>query len=239
MRTLIITQARTGSTRLPGKIFREVNGKSLLSYHIDRLKKTDLPVLIATTVRQEDDPIEQFASENGILCFRGDENNVLERFYKAALIHQPDLIVRVTSDCPLIDPELILEGLRQYPEGSNVHYVSNALERTYPRGNDFEIFSFKLLQEAFLKASTDSQKEHVTPYINQNVSGSVQFRHIKSAADYSELRITVDTSEDFELIRRLIQEHNADELGWKEIAEILKSNPDLVGINKHIEQKKV
>lgn len=236
----IITQARMTSTRLPGKIFKEVNTKSLLQYHIERLKKTGFDIAIATTTNDTDNCVAEYAAQNNINVHRGSENNVLSRFHETAVKFNYDIIVRVTSDCPLIDPHLIRNSIEKYLKLNNVNlYMSNGIERTFARGFDFEIFSFQLLDDAFNKATDEADLEHVTPYIWKNKSGKVEMYHIKQTDDNSNLRITVDTADDFELIKRLIENHKANELPYNEIESILKSHPDLIALNSHIEQKKV
>ncbi len=236
----IITQARMTSTRLPGKIFKEVNNKSLLQYHIERLQKTGFDIAIATTTNNTDDCVADYALKNNLQFHRGSENNVLSRFHETAKKYNFDIIVRVTSDCPLIDTHLIRNSIEKYLKLNNQNlYMANAIERTFARGFDFEIFSFQLLDDAFLNAITESDLEHVTPYIWKNKSGKVEMYHIKQTEDNSNLRITVDTADDFELIKRLIENHKANELPYNEIENILKSNPDLTALNSHIEQKKV
>ncbi len=236
----IITQARMTSSRLPGKIFKEVNNKSLLQYHIDRLQKTGFDIAIATTVNSTDDCVIEYAKTNTIKFHRGSERNVLSRFHETAQKYNFDIIIRVTSDCPLIDPHLIRNSVEKYLKFNNPHlYMSNSIERTFARGFDFEIFSFQLLDEAFKNAISESDLEHVTPYIWNNRSGKVELYHIKQTANNSGLRITVDTADDFELIKVLIEKYKADTLSYNEIEAVLNSHPELISINAHIEQKKV
>jgi spore coat polysaccharide biosynthesis protein SpsF len=236
----IITQARMTSTRLPGKIFKEVKGKSLLQYHTDRLKQTGFDVVIATTTNKTDDCVIEFADAQKIKSHRGSEDNVLSRYYEAAVKYKLDVIVRVTSDCPLIDPHLIRNSMEKYLKFNNQNlYMCNGVERTFARGFDFEIFSFQLLEEAFRNATEEMDLEHVTPYIWKNRSGNVEFYHVKQEANNSGLRITVDTADDFELIRTLIEQYNAEQLTYVEIEKILLQHPELVAMNAHIEQKKV
>lgn len=236
----IITQARMTSTRLPGKIFKEVNHKKLLAYHIERLKQTGHEVAIATTVNNTDDCVCDFALDQNIPFHRGSENNVLSRFYETAAKYKFDTIVRVTSDCPLIDPNLICSSVEKYIKINDPNvYMSNALQRTYARGFDFEIFSMQLLREAYIKATDPVDLEHVTPYIWKNRNGNVVFEHIRQLIDNSRFRITVDTPEDFDLIRILIEDYKADSLSHNEIENILIQHPELVSVNAHIEQKKV
>lgn len=236
----IISQARMTSSRLPGKIFKEINEKSLLQYHIERLQKTGFDIAIATTTNKTDDIIVDFAEKQMIACHRGSENNVLRRFHETAVKFKYNIIVRVTSDCPLIDPHIIRNSIEKYLKLNNQNlYMSNVIERSFARGFDFEIFSFQLLEDALKRASDESDLEHVTPYIWKNKSGNVEIYHIKQTIDNSHLRITVDTIDDYELIKRLIENHQANELPYNEIEEILKSHPELVALNNHIEQKKV
>ena len=236
----IITQARMTSTRLPAKIFKEVNHKNLLQYHIDRLKQTGFDIAIATTVNATDDCVSEFAEKQQLKFHRGSENNVLSRFHEAATKFKFDIIIRVTSDCPLIDPHLIRNSVEKYLKFNNPNlYMSNGLERTFARGFDFEIFSFKLLDDAFKNAQLEEDLEHVTPYIWKNKSGKVELYPVKQSTDNSRFRITVDTADDFELVKTLIGKYQADKLDYNEIEEILANHPELVAINSHIEQKKV
>jgi spore coat polysaccharide biosynthesis protein SpsF len=236
----IITQARMTSTRLPGKVLQKIDGKSLLEYHIVRLLKSGFPVIVATTTNATDDPIIDFCKNNKIPYHRGSEDNVLSRYYEAAIKHELDLVVRVTSDCPLIDPHLIRNALEKYISFNNENkYISNVIDRTFARGFDFEIFSFSLLEEAFKNATSSRDIEHVTPYIRDNHSGVVDFYNIKQPVDNSYLRITVDTEDDFKLVKALISDYKAQDLAYTEIEEILLANPELIAINQHIEQKKV
>lgn len=239
MKIGIITQARMTSSRLPGKILREVEGIPLLTYHVQRLKATGFDLALATTINNTDDPVETYAGQMSVDCYRGSENNVLSRFYETALKFNYDVIVRVTSDCPLIDPHLIRNGVEKYISFNNPNlYLSNVLERTFARGFDFEVFSFKLLQEAFEHATEPSDLEHVTPYINRNKSGNTEFYHVKQTSDNAGLRITVDTAEDFELLRTLIEDYRADTLDYHSIEQLLNAHPELVAINSAIVQKK-
>ena len=235
----IISQARMTSTRLPGKILIQVKQQALLSYHINRLKQSGLPVFLATTLNESDNPVVDFCKQQKIDFSRGDEQNVLSRFYECALKFKLDVIVRVTSDCPLIDGKLIQTAVANYLQENNLNcYASNCIERTFPRGFDFEIFSFDMLKEAYTKATSDSQKEHVTPYFYQNTENKFRLSHIKAAEDNSKYRITVDTPEDFKLIQILIEEYGCETKSASEIIDILKLHPELSEINQHIEQKK-
>jgi spore coat polysaccharide biosynthesis protein SpsF len=236
----IITQARMTSTRLPGKVLMEAGGKTLLEYHIERLQWSGLPVFIATTVNTTDDCIVDFAKSHHIEIYRGDEQNVLNRYYECAHKYGLDILVRVTSDCPLIDGYLIKEAVEEYlKKGDSELYISNGIQRTFPRGFDFEVFSFKLLEDAQKHAEQDSDKEHVTPYIHQNRSGKVKIQHFLSSKNNSDIRITVDTQEDYQLVKILLEEYHAGSLTFEGIVGIFEAHPALKLINAHIEQKKI
>lgn len=236
----IVTQARINSNRLPNKIFLEAGGHPFLHYHIERLKKTGLPIIVATTNNGSEKPIVEFCSTNELPCFCGDEQNVLKRFYECAKEFSLSAIIRVTSDCPLIDGDIVAKGAAAYQQyNDDLLYYSNAIERTYPRGMDYEIFSFRLLEEAFKNATEDPDKEHVTPYIWRNRAGHVKLKHDKGIEDNSNFRITLDTQEDRLLLTKLIEEHHAYELDCNSIVDILKTDPALSEINKLVEQKKV
>ncbi len=239
MKIGIITQARMTSTRLPGKVFKTINNKSLLQYHIERLQKTGFDIAIATTTNTTDDIICEYAEQNNIKFHRGSENNVLSRYYETATKYNFDIVTRVTSDCPLIDQHLIRNSMEKYLKLNNQNlYMSNGIERTFARGFDFEIFSFDLLKDAFTNAKDESDLEHVTPYIWKNRSGKVEFYHVKQEQNNSGFRITVDTPDDFEVIKVLIKKYKADTLPYTEIEKILTEHPEIVAMNAHIEQKK-
>ena len=236
----IITQARMTSTRLPGKILKEINHKTLLQYHLNRLQQTGFDVVIATTTNNTDNPVCEFADAQKISFYRGSEQHVLSRYFEATEKFQFDIIVRVTSDCPLIDPHLIRNNVEKYIRFNNPNlYMSNAIERTFARGFDFEIFSFPSLKEAFENTNDESDIEHVTPYLWKNKSGKVDFYHVKQEKDNSHLRVTVDTVADFELIKQLIEKYHAEQLTSIEIENLLIKHPELVEINANIVQKKI
>lgn len=242
MRVVAIIQARMGSTRLPGKILKEVNNRPLLSYQIERLRQSQYidELVIATTIEKQDDLIVEFCQENSILYFRGSETDVLERYYEAAVVFKADAIVRITSDCPIIDVQIVDKTIQYFLENGKYDYVSNTIERTYPRGLDTEIFSFAALEKAYNEAVLDRDREHVTAffYTNPDVFSIGQ---IKSEIDYSKYRWTVDTEEDFELIKRIIQALyiNDSLFTLQDTIKVMKDNPTWFNINAHIEQKKL
>ncbi|KAF0819044.1 N-Acetylneuraminate cytidylyltransferase [Bacillus sp. ZZV12-4809] len=241
MKIVGIIQARMGSTRLPGKIMKQVRGKSLLDYQLERVQKSNKldEIIVATTIKGQDDYIVDFCKERNIKVSRGSEDNVLERYYHAAKEANADIVVRMTSDCPLIDPEIIDLVISSYLENS-LDYVSNTQIRTYPRGMDTEVFSFSVLEQAFMNAQKEYEKEHVTPYLYLNPN-LYSIGQVENDVDLSKYRLTVDTPEDFELISILIEDlYQENKLfGLDKIIQKLEQEPHLFEINKHIEQKKL
>lgn len=238
-----IIQARMGSTRLSGKVMKEIKGKTVLSHVIERVSQSKMidEIIIATTVLNRDDLIEAEAIKCGVKVFRGSEEDVLSRYYYAAKENNLDAVIRITSDCPLIDPNVI-DDIIKYYSNNDYDIVTNACsdlkQRTYPRGLDAEIFSFEALENAFNKANEKYQREHVTPYIYEN---SEKVYIYKNNMDYSRYRWTLDTEEDFKLIHivydRLYNgKHN---FYLQEIIKLFESEPELIKINEHIEQKKI
>ena len=235
----IISQARMGSTRLPGKVLLTARGISMLQYHVERLRASGLPVCIATTTLPEDDSIEAHAEKLGVVCYRGSSEDVLSRYYEAATLCGLQTVVRVTSDCPLVDGNLVGEAVRRYVAANNpAAYVSNGLQRSFPRGLDFEVFSYQLLAEAQLNATSASDREHVTPYLHQNRSGRVVISQVVQERDASTYRITLDTAEDFQLLKILFEQHHANLLSAEQLTDLLAQHPELVALNAAIEQKK-
>jgi spore coat polysaccharide biosynthesis protein SpsF len=243
MKTGMIIQTRMGSTRLPGKIMKDLLGKPVIQHVIERVKQCSSvdEIIIATTGLEQDNIIVEQAEKNGVKWFRGSEEDVLSRYYFAALEHNLDLVVRITSDCPLIDPPVTEEIIRFYVE-RDYDIVTNAgadlSMRTYPRGLDTEVFSFKTLQDAYNHATEKYQREHVTPYIYEN---SKKICYYKNDIDYSKYRWTLDTKEDFELIYSIykyLYKGNHD-FYYTDILKLLEIHPELAEINAQIEQKKI
>ena len=236
----VVTQARTSSTRLPGKVLLEVGGTTLLDHHLNRLQGAGLDVLVATTVNEGDDAISSTAQARGLACHRGSESDVLGRFDGCAREHDLDVVVRVTSDCPLIDGDIVARAVDDWLAAEDPYlYMSNALRRTFPRGFDFEIFSAQALHEAARAADTAAQREHVTPYLYANCNGRTTLRNIELPTDESEFRVTVDTAADLEVVRRLVETYDAHTLDCAGIVEVLRANPELAALNGHVEQKKL
>ena len=242
MKTVAIIQARMGSSRLPGKVMKDLCGKSVLQHVIERVQQAKYidEIVIATTVHEQDDVIAEEAVKCGVQFYRGSENDVLERYYLAAKENKADAVVRITSDCPLIDPVVVDEVIHYYQENNQCDIVTNAgndlSQRTYPRGLDVEVFSYQALENAYDKAEEPYQREHVTPFIYEN-SPHVCF--YKNHFDLSGYRWTLDTDEDFELISQ-VYEHlykGNHDFYLLDVINLLSKYPELVEINKHIEQK--
>jgi spore coat polysaccharide biosynthesis protein SpsF len=235
MKTLAITQARIGSTRFPEKILKTINGESLLEIHLKRIKKSKLiaQLKVATTNEPDSDKIVSIAGKLGIKSYKGSVENVLERFYKAAVTEQPDWVVRLTSDCPLIDPAEI-DRVIQYAYDTDLDYVSNALKPTYPDGINVEIFKFSVLEKTMHEATLKSELEHVTPYIwkNSTFKNGKLFTSgcVMNEEDLSLFRLTVDRHEDFEVIKRLIQLIGTDR-PWIDYVNALEAHPEIKKLN--------
>ncbi|MEI7752381.1 MAG: glycosyltransferase family protein [Candidatus Omnitrophota bacterium] len=240
MKIVALVQARMGSTRLPGKILMDIEGESMLWHVSDRLRRAKLlgGMIIVTSVSGSDDPVENFCKHENIDFFRGSENDVLDRYYHAATHFKIDQIVRITGDCPLIDPEVV-DAVIQKHLSSGADYTSNTLNRTYPRGLDVEIFTFACLQAAYGQADQPFEREHVTPFIYQHAE---LFRLVSVEADPTlcgpDIRICVDMPEDLMLIRKICRELKGSAMGIGEIVRLFERKPELLKINAGIQQKK-
>ena len=243
MKITAIIQARMGSTRLSGKVMKDLYGKTVLAHVIERVKQSELieDIIIATTDHTKDEVIAEEALRCGVKVFRGSEEDVLSRYYYAARDNNSDVIVRITSDCPLIDSRVVDQIIAYYKYNS-YEIVTNAssdlTKRTYRRGLDTEVFSFGMLEQAYHNAKEKYQREHVTPFIYENAQ---KIYYYKNETDYSKYRWTLDTEEDWDLISRIYGylyqgEHN---FYLKDIIEIMEQHQELYEINKNIEQKKI
>lgn len=233
---LAIIQARTSSSRLPGKVLRPILGVPMFLRQIERVtrsKKID-KFVVATSVDPLDNEIERLCRSNDIECFRGSLNDVLDRFYQTAVKFPADHIVRLTADCPLADPAVI-DRVIQFYESGNFDYVSNALEPTFPDGLDVEIFRAACLCEAWKEATLPSEREHVTPFIYQHPA-RYKIGHYKNSADLSFLRWTVDEEADFQLITQIYTQLYQNKPGFNtdDILALLDRNPQLKTINTQI-----
>jgi spore coat polysaccharide biosynthesis protein SpsF len=239
----VVTQARWGSTRLPGKVLIEAAGRTMLDHHLDRLLAAGLDVYVATADGAADDRVAGLAERRGVPVFRGSEDDVLSRFAGCARAHDLDVVVRVTSDCPLIDGAVVADGVARFLHARELHgddvYLSNTLERTYPRGFDFEVFTAAALYRADRDATSPVEREHVTPRL---YAGEHRLGHLVSQrwpVDHSRYRLTLDTAEDLDLIRRLLEEHGAAALDCAGVIEVLDAHPELVALNAAVAQREL
>lgn len=238
-----IIQARMTSTRLPGKVLKTVLGKPLLQYQLERLARCQQidTLVVATTTNATDDPVVALCQQLGVATFRGSENDVLERYFLAARAFQADWVIRMTADCPVIDPgvvdAVITQALQANPP---CDYVSNTLERTFPRGLDTEVFSFRALAEAMQEACLPAEREHVTPFIYTRPE-RYRVGQYKQALDWSAYRWTVDTPEDFELIRRMLEALMPvqPEFTLGDMVALLEQHSDWSALNADVEQVKL
>lgn len=245
MKIVLIIQARMTSTRLPGKVLKTVLGKPLLAYQLERLRRVKSAdgLVVATTTNDTDEPIVALCQELGVAVYRGSETDVLSRYYEAAQVHQADAIVRVTSDCPLIDPD-VLETLIQFyrAHADQYDYVSNSLgdPPTFPRGLDTEVFSMNALAEAHTCATHPAEREHVTPYLYRRPE-YYRLHGITHPVNLSHHRWTVDTPEDFELIERILSALYPinPRFGMADVLALLEEHLDWMALNAHISQKPV
>lgn len=242
----VVIQARMGSTRLPGKILKDLCGSPMLAHVIRRVKAAERidVVCVATTDMDIDDQVAQLAGECGAEVFRGSEDDVLSRYAGAAETFKIDLIVRVTSDCPMYDAALLDEMLESreelVKEIGTVDYYSNCIQRTFPRGLDTEIVPLETLQIAHREAVSKSDREHVLPYIYDNPDRFRLGHYVNPDGDQSSFRWTVDTPEDYEMVQHVYEElYPVNPLfDRKMILALLAKRPELKALNAHIEQKK-
>ena len=231
---IAIIQARMGSTRLPGKVLMEVNGRPLLAYQLDRISKSKKldRVIVATSTLEKDGAIESFCKSYGVDCYRGSEDDVMSRYYECAKQYSPDAIVRITADCPLIDPEIIDKVVQKFKD-NNVDYCANTVPpetSKFPDGSDIEVFSMQALERANSEIQYAHRREHVTFQFWQGQDYvSSQYTQDK---DWSNYRITVDYPEDFEVVNYIFDELKAKSI-FGSLAEIIK----IIDNNQEIKEK--
>jgi len=236
MRFLGIIQARVGSTRLPRKVLKKVEGKTILEHVINRVKaaKNLDDIIVATTIKKEDLEIVKLCAQQGISVFCGSEDDVLDRYYQAARLFKAESIVRITSDCSLIDPKIIDNVIDLYLK-ENADYATNTMPETFPDGEDVEVFSFNALRIAWKNAKLASEREHVTPYIRNNPD-IFKIVNLKCKPSLATKRWTLDEPEDFEFIKIIYKNlYPRNPLfGMKEILDFLKEHPEVERVNKGI-----
>jgi spore coat polysaccharide biosynthesis protein SpsF len=233
MKIVAIIQARMGSTRLPGKIMKEVLGKPILWYVVERVKKSKkvTDVIVATSANKEDDVVEEYLEKLNVKVYRGSDSDVLARYYGAAKSSGADAIVRVTSDCPVIDPDLIDEMIELFMK-EPCDYASNTVERTFPDGLDVEVFTFKALEKAYNEATIPIEREHVTPYIWKNPR-LFKSKQLKDGQDFSHYRWTIDWEQDYVLIKKIytMLKDKGPFFKKNDIMDLYHRHPELTKIN--------
>lgn len=229
------------STRLAGKVLLPLCEKTVLEVMLKRLKKFKNNIIIATTDDGSEMPITQLCEKNNIEYFMGDAYNVLDRYYRCAKYFNAksgDIIVRLTSDCPLIDGDVV-EKIIDYYKKNSFDYVSNVIKRTFPRGFDCEVFSFDVLKKAYKNAASDFEKEHVTTYIHTTHKDEFKIGSYEDSEDNSKYRLTLDEKEDYEAIKEVYSKFGCKtNFDYRELLAVLKANEYIFDINSHIEQKK-
>jgi len=242
LNVVAIIQARMGSTRLPGKVLKEIQGKPMLWYVVERTKKAKIvnQVIVATTTDPSDDLITSFCKTQEYPYYRGSVQDVLDRFYQAAKMYTADVIVRITSDCPLIDPGLIdltVDALLEHDVDFTTNRLPPPFSRTYPIGLDVEVCTFAVLEKAWREASSSHEREHVMPYLYEK-EGRFKVWQMNSPVDYGRLRWTVDTPADLEVIRKIFVYFSGRiDFTWLDVLELYKQEPGLFQYNEEIRQK--
>lgn len=238
-RVIAVIQGRMSSSRLPGKILMDIAGQPMLWHVVERvlMAETIDEVLVATTNDPSDDPAAEFCQQNGIPVYRGSLYDVLDRFYQAARTYQADVVVRVTADCPLIDPLVIDRTVNELLE-SGADFCANRLpppwKRTYPIGLDTEVCTFAALERAWREASQPHEREHVMPYL-YDLPGRFIVRVINAEQDYGNLRWTVDTPEDLVVVRRLFELLGGRrDFTWQDVLAVWLDHPELAEINAQV-----
>jgi spore coat polysaccharide biosynthesis protein SpsF len=228
IKILLITQARLGSTRFPDKVTKRLAHTTLLGLHLERVKKTQLVTdfCVATTHETGVERIIEIANNIGVSTYQGSLNDVLDRFYQVALLYKPEYVVRVTSDCPLLDPELIDQVVSFFIK-SNTDYCSNTIIEEYPDGQDVEVFTYSALEKAWREAKLPSEREHVTPFIrnNSDIKGGTIFKavHYKAPTNFNHVRMTVDEPKDLNTIRHLVSKLGVV-ASWIDYTEYITNN---------------
>lgn len=239
MKIILIIQARMGSTRLPGKILKPLGMTTVLDYDVTRCRQINQvqDVIVATSTLEQDEPIVEWCEENGVTCFRGSEDDVLSRYYECAKAYAPDYVIRVTSDCPFIDYHLgnqVVQVMEDNP--SDIVLLQGAL----PRGLAIEMVSFQALEYMYHYGKEHRHREHVTYYAYEYPERfKAAYCKIPESLQHPELRITLDTPEDYELLKA-VANHSQDKLiSSQTVVQYLLANPDVAAINAHIQQKPV
>lgn len=232
MKIIAVIQARMGSTRLPNKVMKQVNGVPLIELLIKRLSGAKLvnQIMLATSTNDKNTPLVNHVRSLGYDVFQGSENDVLSRYYHAVKDIKPDAIVRITGDCPLVDPKIVDQIIETFLE-KKVDYASNTIKPTYPDGIDVSMASFQALERAYNEATSDFDREHIMPYIRN--PEKFKLANVEYEEDYSKERWTVDEPEDFEVIQNVFNHfHPRIDFSWLEVLQLLKDRPELFAANR-------
>ncbi len=234
MNIVAVVQARVGSTRLPNKVMKPIGGTPMIELLLTRLarsKEVD-KIIVATSVDERNLPLVEHVRNLGYTCEQGSENDVLDRYFQVAKLHKTDVVVRITGDCPLVDPELVDEVIRRF-KATKVDYFSNTSPPTYPDGLDIEVFTFQALEQAAKESNKPFDREHVTPYLRK--PGQFKTATMQHNRDLSALRWTVDEPEDFAIIEKIFQYfHPRTDFAWTEVLALQSEQPELFRTNQHI-----
>lgn len=240
MRIVAIIQARMGSTRLPGKVMREIRDRPMIDWVVGRASRISEvhETVVATSVLEQEKPLVEHLKARDVPIVRGPEEDVLARFVQASKVQDAEAIVRLTADCPLLMPEVSGKVVRAFKR-RECDYASNTIERTYPRGLDTEVLSAQALQETAREATTSADREHVTRYVPKRPE---QFRlcSVTSDTDRSDLRWTVDEEADLKFVRWVYEALGAQAIdaSYEDVLTVLKKQPEWTDINRQVEQKK-
>lgn len=240
-KVVAIVQARMASSRLPGKVLKDLGGQPVLAWvvkRVGRARGVD-QVVVATTVSPEDDVIEAFCAQNAVFCTRGSSHDVLDRYLQSAKESNADVIIRITGDCPLIDPKMISENLVTFLEKKPpLDFAANRLpgDRTIPIGLDAEFCTRHALEIAWREAKESHQREHVMPFFYEQPD-RFRIMHIKHSPNYGHLRWTLDTKEDLELLQTIVSRFDGDNFSWKQVLSVFEQSPELAEINAAVHHK--
>ncbi len=241
-KVVAIVQARMASTRFPGKVLADIEGEPMLVREVERAQRAEFvdQLVVATTNEPEDEPIAELCRDRGYACYRGSSLDVLDRFYQAAKLHQAAIVMRLTGDCPLIDPGLIDQTIAAFRAADPpVDFAANRLpdEKTFPVGTDTEVCTFAALERTWAEAAQPHHREHVMPYLYEDPD---RFRTllVRSDMDYSHYRWTVDTEKDLELVRQVFAQFGGrDDFAWTDVLDLFEAQPELMSLNADVEHK--
>lgn len=234
MKIVALVQARMGSTRLPNKVMKTIGGVPMIELLLSRLSRAKEinQIVVATSVDERNNALVKYVRGLGYACEQGSENDVLDRFMQTARKHQADIVVRITGDCPLVDPALVDEAIRRF-KTSGADYFSNVSPPTYPDGLDIEVYTFKALEQASQETSRPFDREHVTPYLRD--SGKFTTAVMQHNQDLSGLRWTVDEAADLNVIEKIFQHfHPRTDFTWTEVLDLQRQQPEIFNINQHL-----